>query len=183
MKTHNLAFIDLEMTGLLLEKHEIIEVGCIVARQVPQNSGGARLEVIEEIEMKVRPEHIETADPRGLEINGYNPENWKNAISLTEALTALSEKTKGAIMVAHNGAFDSAFLEQGFEKTAVKNQMHYHQLDTIPIAFAKLYAVPGVQKFSLKELCAYYGIENKKAHTALSDARATYELYRKLMGI
>ena len=53
------------MTGLLLEKHEIIEVGCIVARQVPQNSGGARLEVIEEIEMKVRPEHIETADPKG----------------------------------------------------------------------------------------------------------------------
>lgn len=183
MKTHNLAFIDLETTGLLLEWHEIIEIGCIVARQIPQDFGGARMEVIEEIEFKVRPDHIETADPKGLEINGYDPAAWANAISLKEALAALSEKTKGAIMVAHNGAFDRAFLEHGFEKTGVKDQMHYHQLDTIPIAFAKLYAIPSVQKFSLKELCAYYGIENKKAHTALSDARATYELYKKLMEI
>ena len=27
------------------------------------------------------------------------------------------------------------------------------------------------------------GIENKKAHTALADARATYELYKKLLAL
>lgn len=183
MKTHNLAFIDLETTGLLLKRHEIIEIGCIVARQMFDENGVARLEIVAEKEWKVRPEHIETADVKGLSINGYDKEAWKDAVSLREALTGLSEMTKSAIMVGHNVAFDWAFLEKAFEETGMKDRMHYHRLDTIPIAFAKLYNIPDVQKFSLKELCVYYGIENKKAHTALSDARATYELYCKLMGV
>ncbi|MEK9183615.1 MAG: exonuclease domain-containing protein [Patescibacteria group bacterium] len=34
MKKHNLAFTDLETTGLDAHKHEIIEIGCIVAKQI-----------------------------------------------------------------------------------------------------------------------------------------------------
>jgi len=181
MKERNLAFIDLETTGLELEKHEIIEIGCIVARQVPRETDGASLEIIEEFEIKVKPEHIETADPVGLEINGYHENDWKDAIPLSDAMKIVAEKTREANIVAHNVAFDSMFLEKAFEETGVKNMMHYHKLDTISIAFAKLYGVPEVQKFSLRSLCEYFDIENKKAHTALSDARATYELYRKLM--
>ena len=30
MKKHNLAFIDIEATGLDVSKHEIIEIGCII---------------------------------------------------------------------------------------------------------------------------------------------------------
>ncbi|MCR4330655.1 MAG: 3'-5' exonuclease, partial [Patescibacteria group bacterium] len=120
-------------------------------------------------------------DPVGLEINGYREDDWKDAVTLPEAMRIVAEKTKEANIVAHNVAFDWMFLEKAFEETGVKNMMHYHKLDTIPIAFAKLYDVPEVQKFSLRSLCEYFGIENKKAHTALSDARATYELYRRLM--
>ncbi|MEK7555752.1 MAG: 3'-5' exonuclease [Patescibacteria group bacterium] len=184
MKERNLAFIDLETTGLELKRHEIIEIGCIVARQIqrePGEKGGASLQVIEEFEIKVKPEHFETADPVSLEINGYREDDWKDALSLSAAMQIVAEKTKEANIVAHNVAFDWMFLEKAFEETGVKNMMHYHKLDTIPIAFAKLYDVPEVQKFSLRSLCEYYGIENKKAHTALSDARATYELYRRLM--
>jgi len=182
MKSHNLAFIDLETSGLELEKHEILEIGCVIARQVPREEGGAQLEHIAEFEIKVKPKHIETADPVSLEINGYDEKNWQDAVSLKEAMNTVAEKTREAIQVSHNVSFDFMFLEKAFEDTGVKNEMHYHKLDTIPIAFAKLYDVPAVRKFSLRSLCEHFGIENKKAHTALSDARATYELYKRLMG-
>jgi len=181
MRNANLVFIDLETTGLDIERHEIIEFGCVIAKQIEQKNSGPKLEFVEEIEIKIKPRHIETASPEGLKINGYNETDWKDAVALEDALSIISKKTEGSIMVAQNVAFDWAFLEKAFLETNIKSRMHYHKLDTISIAFSKLYDNSDIKKFSLRELTKYFGIENKKAHTALSDARATYELYCKLL--
>ena len=50
MRKHNFAFIDIETTGLNLEKHEIIEIGCAITTP--------RLEVIEEFNLKIKPQKI-----------------------------------------------------------------------------------------------------------------------------
>tara|TARA_Y100000310_G_scaffold345569_1_gene466732 strand:+ start:4274 stop:4825 length:552 start_codon:yes stop_codon:yes gene_type:complete len=183
MKRHNLAFIDLETTGLDPERHEIIEIGCIVAKQVPQSGGGAKVEKIEEFDVKVKPENIDNAEPDALRVSGYNEMEWMFAAELSQAIKQLVEKTKDCVMVGHNVSFDQGFLEKAFEKTGIENKMHYHKLDTIPIAFAKLYDNPDVQKFSLGLLCEHFGIKNERAHTALSDIRATFELYKKLLDV
>jgi DNA polymerase III subunit epsilon len=78
-------------------------------------------------------------------------------------------------------SFDSSFLEYAFNKNTVVNTMHYHKLDTVSVAWAKLHTDPNLEHFSLHEMCLRFDIKNEKAHTALSDARATYELYKKLM--
>jgi len=173
MRKHNFAFIDIETTGLNLTKHEIIEIGCVLATPA--------LEVIEEFELKIKPEHIEDADRVALKVNHYDPFNWENAQSLKDGMKILSKKTKDCIMVGQNVAFDSGFLEYAFIKTEMVNSMHYHKLDTISIAWAKLHGESDVNHFSLRELCLRFGIKNENAHTALSDARATFELYKKLM--
>ncbi len=183
MKTHNLAFIDLELTGLDPAKHEIIEIGFILVRQAPREGKGPLLEVLQEREWKTVPERIEDADSEALAINGYTKEAWCDAVPLGDALTELADMTPGAIMVGQNVAMDWLFLERAFHKTDVKNTMHYHRLDTMPMAFAKYYDDPALQKFSLRELCAYFGITNEKAHTALSDVRATMEVYKKIVGV
>jgi DNA polymerase III epsilon subunit-like protein len=93
----------------------------------------------------------------------------------------LASKIEGAILVGHNMPFDLSFLDAAFSKTGLKNPLHYHRLDTISIAWAKLHREVDLEHFSLRELCIRFGIKNENAHTALSDARATYELYKKLM--
>ncbi len=173
MRKHNLAFIDLETTGLNLIKHEIIEIGCVITDQ--------KFNLIEEFEIKIKPERIEDADKIALKINRYDPESWVLAYSLEEAMKIFAKKVDNCIMIGHNVSFDLGFLEYSFSKLKLLNSMHYHKIDTISVAWAKLHKEPDLDHFSLRELCLRFGIENKNAHTALSDARATFELYKKLM--
>jgi DNA polymerase III subunit epsilon len=173
MRKHNLAFIDTETTGLDFTKHEIIEIGCVITTP--------KLKIIEKFEIKIKPEHIENADKTSLKINHYNEEDWSTAVTLEDAMKIFSKKVKDCIMVAHNVSFDYGFLEYAFMKNKWKNTMHYHKLDTISIAWAKLHKVPSLDHFSLRELCKYFELENEHPHSALSDAYATYELYKKLM--
>jgi DNA polymerase III epsilon subunit-like protein len=175
MRKHNFAFIDIETTGLDVAKHEIIEIGCVLTTP--------SLQLLEELELKIKPESIENADQVALKINHYDSENWKQALTLREAMEILAEKTKDAIMVGQNVSFDFNFLEHAFSKLGVKNNMHYHKLDTISIAWAKLHNDVDFEHFSLHEMCLRFSIVNKNPHTALSDARATFELYKKLMSL
>lgn len=173
MKKHNFAFIDIETTGLNLFKHEIIEIGCVIATP--------SLKIIEKFELKIKPEHIEDADKISLKVNHYNEKDWEHAINLEKATNIFSKKVKDCIMVGHNVSFDAGFLEYSFIKNKIKNPMHYHKLDTISIAWAKLHNDPKLEHLSLHEMCARFDIKNEHAHSALSDAYATYELYKKLM--
>lgn len=173
MRKHNLAFVDIETTGLDVIKHEIVEIGCVLA--TPE------LEVIEKFELKIKPEHIENADPTALKVNHYKEKDWQNALKEEEAIKIFSEKVKDCIMVGQNVSFDSGFLEHAFARNNLKNTMHYHKLDTISIAWAKSHKMPDLDHFSLREMSKRFGIENENPHSALSDAYATYLLYKKLM--
>lgn len=173
MRKHNFAFIDIETTGINLLTHEIIEIGCVITTE--------DLKVIEEFELKIKPRNIEDADPVALKVNHYNEKDWKSAIDLPKGMKTLSGKVKECIMVGHNIAFDAGFLEYAFNKTGISNTMHYHKLDTVSVAWAKMHRIPDMERFSLRELCERFGIKNERAHSALSDARATYMLYKKLM--
>ncbi len=179
MKKHNLAFIDLETTGLNPDKHEIIEIGCLVVRQ-PQVAGG-NFEVIDELDIKVKPLHLERAEPEALRINGYNEADWLFAVELSQALSALAGKTDNAIMVAQNVTFDWSFLHRAFETTGVQNRMHFPKIDLISIAFGKLYNDTRIERYNLRELARFFNVENEKAHSAMSDIRTTFEIYKKLI--
>lgn len=183
MRNHRLAFIDTETTGLLPDKHELIEIGLVLVEQSLSSGNKIVLKIVDEYDVKIKPVHIETADQESLGINHYREEDWADAVSLKEALQIFADKTVDAMMVGHNVAHDFAFLQKAFAETGVENKMHYHKLDTISIAFAKLYSHMEVEKLSLRALCEYLGVENKNSHTALSDARATFEVFEKLMAL
>jgi DNA polymerase III alpha subunit (gram-positive type) len=105
------------------------------------------------------------------------------AHSLEEALSVLSKKCEGCVMVAQNVSFDYSFLAHAFGKKNIKDPFYYAKLDTIPLAYMRFRKDETITNFSLRELCERLGIKNEKAHTALADVRATFEVFKKLMVI
>ena len=177
MKNKKLAFLDIETTGFNVETQEIIEIGVVIMEQ----KDGVLGSLVEEFELKIKPEKLENADPEALSINGYNEMEWMFAMTLEQAMTVFAEKTKDCVFVAHNAAFDYSFIAKAFATTGIESKMFYAKIDTISFAYAKLHKMPNAPRLSLGALCEYFGIENSRAHTALADTRATVEVYRKLL--
>lgn len=173
-----LAFVDIETTGLEYGKGEIIELGVVIAKFKDDT-----LTVIGELDLKIAPKHIETADPVALRVNGYNEADWLFAVSLEEAMKTFVDKTAGSVFVAHNLLFDYGFIESSLKETGVENTLYFQKIDTLSLAFGILQNNDDIGKLSLRALCDKYGIENKKAHSAFADAYATYEVFKKLLNL
>lgn len=173
MRHRKLAFIDLETTGLIAGKHEIIEIGCVLVDQ-------ATMQEIESFELKIKPQHIETADPQSLIINKYRESDWVFAVDLKAGLEHFTKKINGAIIVAHNLFFDWGFIERALQECGIPEPDH-RKLDLFSIAWAKLHKESWAERFSLRALCEYLGIDNPRAHTALSDSQTAFLIYKKLM--
>ena len=183
MKVHDLVFVDTETTGLDARIHEIIEIAVVRVRQDWSDGEKPVFTIVDEWSVKAQPENISSADSASLRINGYTVTGWEGATTIKNALDEFSEKTDGAIMVAHNVAFDTGFIDTNFAKYGIPNKMHFHRLDTVSMAYAVLHDTPDVARYSLAELCKHFGIVNESAHSALSDARADFELFKKLMAL
>lgn len=172
-RERKLLFIDLEMTGLNPLIHEIIEMGAIVVN-------GKTLEIEKEYEVKVRPEHIESATPEALEINGYNPEKWKDAISLNTALTELGQLAPEGLLAGWNIGTDKMFLEIAYIKQNLKFPFDYHALDIVPMAWLYGQSDPGLKELRLSSLCERLGLVRVDHHRALADIRTTVEVFKVL---
>ena len=179
MKGKRLAFIDLETTGLNPYSNEIIEIGCLIAKQ---NERGEWV-TVDEFEFKVKPNHIETAQQDALRINRYDEADWMFAHTQEEALKTLSQKCDGCVMAGQNVCFDYAFLVTKFGEYKIKDPFFFAKLDTISLAYMRFRKDETMTNFSLRELCERLGIKNEKAHSALADIRATFEVFKRLMVI
>jgi len=169
-----IAITDIETTGLDFAIQEIVEIGLVVINQ-------KTLEIINTLDVKVNPEHIETADEFALNLNGYNKTDWKNAITLKEAMSIYGEKTKGAIFCAHNMTFDWSFIFEAFRKTGVKDQMDHHRIDLFTMIWMKL-RNSNCEKFSLNEAAKRLGVpEEPMPHRGINGAMTAYEIYKKLV--
>jgi DNA polymerase III epsilon subunit-like protein len=175
----NLAFIDVETTGLDPYTHEVIEIGCIIVER--GDNGPADLKIIEELDIKVKPDHIETAEIGALRVNGYDASDWLFAYTQQQAFEMLAKKTQGCVFVAHNVAFDWNFIDSSFRRLNIDHGFTHHKLDTLSMAFQKFNGTDEIKHLSLRALCEHYGIQNEKAHSALPDVRAMIEIYKKLM--
>ena len=125
-----IAMTDLETSGDVFGIHEILEIGLVV---FDQNN----FEIIDTLNIKTKPLNIENAVPAALERNGYKEKDWQDAISLEDGIKQYAEKTKGAIFCAYNATFDWGFMNEAFRKTGIKDEMDYHRLDILSIAWAK----------------------------------------------
>jgi DNA polymerase-3 subunit epsilon len=189
LKDRPLAFIDVETTGLSCQKHEVIDVAVVfLAEDLRSNAPWTRLLRSEGSfavwHTKVRPERIEDAEPKALEVNGYSPAEWEGAPTVSEIVDTLEAllTRSGAdpILVGHNVAFDKDFLNATLQRAGRSQQVSYHMLDTVTLCYEHL--VPcGLSSLSLDNVRRFLGIPTEGAHAALKDALDALTVYTRLI--
>ena len=187
-----LVFFDLE-TGGLETWRPIIQIAAIAVA-----SNGSELETFE---AKLRFDEA-VADPKALRKNHYSPERWfheaQPACVVAEAFaqlllrhasvdqTAFSGRVfQVAQLVAHNAAFDGAFIRAWYERMHLFLPASPRVLCTMQRAMWSFFedkSLTPPKDFRLGTLCEYFGVRlpEEEAHDALNDVRATVALYREL---
>jgi DNA polymerase III epsilon subunit-like protein len=180
LKDRPVVFLDTETTGLDELEHEIIEIAFI-------DGNGDTL-----LHTAVKPEHIETASPYALEINGYNEGEWAPSPWWKDIAAEVHRLLQGVVIVGQNVQFDMRFINrslkryfvaQGLDAEQVDAEMKkvgYHLIDTVTLSWEHL-APAGLRSLSLAAVCDFLGVENPGEHSALWDARTTRRVYEILL--
>ena len=173
----DLCFFDLETTRLDL-KAEIIEIGAI--RVEPKE-----FRVLNELELKIKPERISEADPEGLAISGYSDDDWMEAVALEHGVKTFLEFAEGTVLVANNLPFDWMWLQKAVEDLNLQPTYFFKGLDIFSLAWLKFKTEPRTEplaaNLSLKQLATYFNVDMGKHHRALDDARTAYSVFLKLL--
>jgi DNA polymerase-3 subunit epsilon len=160
-----LVFIDLETSGLQAPTAEILEVGLAF------DDG-------RDVSFKVKPEHIETADPKALAVNGYRAEDWVGAISQREAAVRIAAAINECLLAGQCTKFDVGFLEALSRQTGIEIKTRY-ALDLVTLTYEHLHPL-GCPSLSMTPVCEFLGIPPEpKVHQAINGAR----MARKVFGI
>ena len=162
--------VDLEATSTG-SKAKIIQVGIVVIEDG---------EIVEQYATDVNPhEHL---DSHIKELTGLTDERLAKAPEFSQVAEKIFELVKDGIFVAHNVQFDANLLAEflffeGYE-------LRTPRIDTVELA--QIF-YPQLEKYNLGILCQELGIPLEQAHSALSDAQATAELFlcmrQKMLGL
>jgi len=164
--------LDTETTGLDPEVHELLEVACVLDN--PRTSFPMAF-----FEKKVKPERIEDANQKALEMNGYTEAEWANATPVGEMLKELACFASIAVVIGHNVRFDMSFINAAFKRKNIQGRFDYHLVDTVTLAYEHLVPL-GLMSLSLTNICIFLGIK-PGGHRAMSDAKACREVYYALV--
>lgn len=168
-----LAILDLETTGLDPQRDEIIEIGLVIC-------DSKDFTIYDQWDIKIKPERPEDGHPEAYKVNGYCEEDWKDGVTLHQALVLLSERTEKATMLSYNVSFDYGFLQAAYKKTGLRDPMNYHRLDLLTLAWSKI-PHDKMQSWALKTVCSYLRIQPEpKIHRGANGAMKAYEVYRRL---
>lgn len=170
--------IDLESSGLSLEKHEVTQISII------------RCSDRHQLNKYIKAEHPETASDEALRITNRTRVDLLKGDSKESVVEACDNffKQDGATpehrcMVGHNvHRFDQRFTHELWRKCN-KRFMSHLWLDTLPFtkAYAKQFGIES-PSFNLASSCNILKVASKgDAHNALTDTQNNYRLWKKLM--
>jgi len=163
--------IDTETTGLKPDIHEMISLGAIVMIDDV---------ITERFEVKVKPRRLEQADPRAMQVNGYDEYKWRKAIDhqlAASLIHAFFLRHQDGILVGHNVQFDVKFVKAFCGQFDHSVMISTPYLDTRDICRGVL-APFGCSSMSLDNICSFLGWERRKAHTAMSDCEDCIKILR-----
>lgn len=184
-------FLDLETTGLDFDTHVVLDVGIVIADLCNMSCTHAYTACIScDADDWVR------ADPKALEVNGFNEENhWqlaKKDYLVTDELIEFFSKhdvVKGkAFFICQNPSFDRPFfLQLMSQELMTELNLPYHWLDLASMFWMKEYAqfedIPQEISLSKDTIAKHLALPPEdKPHKALQGAMHLMKCYMWLTG-
>ncbi|WP_273501528.1 3'-5' exonuclease [Paracoccus sphaerophysae] len=159
---------DCETTGLDPSGgDEIIQIGAV--RIV-----NGRILTGETIDQLVDPQR--SIPEAGIPIHHIHPHMVRGQPTIAQALPVFHRFAQGSVLVGHNVAFDMRFLK--LKEAATGCVFDHPVLDTLLLSSV---VHPAEESHSLEAIAARLGITIGGRHTALGDARATAEVFTRLI--
>lgn len=157
------AVVDLEATSAS-SNAKIIQIGIVIIQDG---------QIVETYETDVNPH--EELDEHIRQLTGITNQQLKKAPDFSQVARQVYELIEDAVFVAHNVKFDANLLAEslfweGFELITPR-------IDTVELAQVFF---PTLERYNLISLCEELAIPLDHAHSAISDAQATAQLFLKL---
>ncbi|HEV8087872.1 MAG TPA: DEDD exonuclease domain-containing protein [Actinomycetota bacterium] len=168
---HEVSFVvvDLETTGGSPVDDAITEIGAV------RFEGAERVGSFQTLVDPERP-----IPPAITHLTGISDRSVAGAPSLATVLPTFLEFARGAVIVAHNAAFDVGFLNANLLR------LDYPTLPAPAVCTAKLarrLVWPEVPNVRLRTLAGYFRTRVQPTHRALQDAEATGEVLQGLLDV
>lgn len=161
--------LDTETTGLEVERgHRIIEIGCV--ELIDRRLSGRTFQHY------LNPERA--IDAGAVAVHGITDEFLRDKPRFADVAEEFVAFIKGAELLIHNAAFDTAFLDFELQRAGTafgRIADHATVVDTLALSRQKY---PG-QKNTLDALCKRLGIDNsrREVHGALLDAHLLADVW------
>ncbi len=149
--------LDVETTGLNRNTDEITEIGAVRIENGRE---------VKEFSMLIDPQI--PIPEKVTELTGINSAMVRGQPKIGEVIHDFAAFCEGAVLVAHNADFDTAFFKRAFKNAGLP--FDYPVLDTLALC-RNYYRTMKTHK--LGQVCKELGIDLKNAHRAVHDARAT----------
>jgi len=155
--------LDIETTGLSKNYHKITEIAAIKFKDN---------RAVDKFDMLVNPECYIPSFITNL--TGITNDMVKSQPTIKDVAPKLYTFLENSTIVAHNATFDYGFIEYNLMK-------HLNRKVLNPKICTKKLAnriLPNLSNKKLGTICNYFQIENETAHRAMSDVKATAQVFQ-----
>lgn len=175
----NIAWIDVETTGLNSMKNDIIQLGLIVTSDTDEVP-------LFEKEYRCRPFDPFCYTKEALAVNGRTIEELREWPLPTDVVKSFIDDLepfgKPIMFAGYNCPFDFRFVNDWMKKAGYhEHNFDYKMLDVFPLFKAYVrknhIVLPNAK---LPSACAHFNIK-LDAHDAMNDIRATIEVYKRIV--
>lgn len=167
--------LDLELTGLDLDRDHIVSVGMVPVRD-------GRIRLGERCQTRVRTDRHSTNG--ALLVHGIAPDEVRDAPALATVLGEVTQRLAGAVLVVHHAPVDVRFLRRACRAADVPWPAP-PVVDTAALTRrlarrAEMVGAAVPEPADLASIRAHLDLPPHRAHRALDDALATAELFLAL---
>jgi DNA polymerase-3 subunit alpha (Gram-positive type) len=163
-RTTTFVCFDIESTGLNPQLDKVIEIGAVKVKD------GKIVGIFSDL---INPQIKLSVLIKNL--TGIDDDMLRNADTESNVVRRFLEFAEDYVVIGHNVKFDFSFIKTAAERENLRFEKS--GIDTLELS-RKLHH--NLDSRSLENMCRYYNINNKHAHRAYDDAKATALLYVEL---